>query len=215
MKRDRLITLMMIIITLGLIILATRPFFLSFASEYKYLGGFIKFFFLASLGDVIGSRIKNKAWSVPRGFIYKAIIWGVIGILIVMMFTLFDQGVSYLENNNFLPNTGYIIVHAFFVSTIMNLTFGPMMMAFHRITDTFIEERVSKNKVSFTEAVNKVNWPAFISFVVFKTIPLFWIPAHTITFILPPEYRVIFAAVLGIVLGLLLGMFNNEKKRTD
>ena len=215
MKRDRLITLLMILITGGMIVLATRPFFLSFASNYKYIGGFIKFFFLASLGDIIGSRIKNKVWSIPKGFIYKAIVWGVIGVLIVMMFTLYDQGVTFLESNNYLPNTGYIIVHALFVSTIMNLTFGPMMMAFHRITDTFIEERVSGNKVSFIDTVNKVNWPAFISFVVFKTIPLFWIPAHTITFILPSEYRVIFAALLGIVLGLLLGMFNNEKKRTD
>ena len=39
-----------------------------------------------------------------------------------------------------------------------------------------------------------------------KTIPFFWIPAHTITFILPQDYRVLFAAVLGIALGVLLAI---------
>lgn len=214
MKKDRFITLVITLITLLLIFTFTRPFFLDFASDYKYIGGFIKFFFLASLGDLIGFRIKKKIWGLPKGFIYKMFIWGLIGILVVMAFQLFDQGVWSLQKSNLLPNTDLLIVHALLVSTIMNLTFGPMMMAFHRVTDTFIEEALSENKLSLKGAVNHVNWPSFISFVVFKTIPLFWIPAHTITFLLSPEYRVIFAALLGIILGLLLGVFDNEKKRT-
>ncbi len=39
-----------------------------------------------------------------------------------------------------------------------------------------------------------------------KTIPLFWIPAHTITFLLPEEFRVLFAAVLSVMLGVLLSL---------
>jgi hypothetical protein len=35
---------------------------------------------------------------------------------------------------------------------------------------------------------------------------LFWIPAQTITFLLPEEFRALFAAVLGIVLGVLLAI---------
>ena len=38
------------------------------------------------------------------------------------------------------------------------------------------------------------------------TIPLFWIPAQTITFLLPEDYRVLFAAFLSIVLGVLLAI---------
>lgn len=212
MKKDYLITFGMVLLTIGLVFIVTRDFFLSFASDYKYLGGFVKFFFLASLGDIIGKRIKTKAWSIPTGMLYKAIVWGIIGMLVVMMFGLFDQGVWFLQDNNLLPNTDIIFVHAILVSTIMNVTFGPMMMAFHRVTDTFIEQRGNNNKISILDSVNMVNWPAFISFVVFKTIPLFWIPAHTITFIISPEYRVIFAALLGIVLGLLLGMFQDKKE---
>ena len=39
-----------------------------------------------------------------------------------------------------------------------------------------------------------------------KTIPFFWIPAHTITFLLAPQYQVLFAALLGVMLGILLSV---------
>ena len=34
----------------------------------------------------------------------------------------------------------------------------------------------------------------------------FWYPAHTITFLLPDEVRVLFAAILGVALGVLLAI---------
>lgn len=45
-----------------------------------------------------------------------------------------------------------------------------------------------------------------------KTIPLFWFPAHTITFLLPGTWQVLFAAVLGVALGVILALANNTKK---
>ena len=54
--------------------------------------------------------------------------------------------------------------------------------------------------------LQNMDWKTHWNFVLKKTIPLFWIPAHTITFMLPTEYRVLFAALLGIVLGVLLSM---------
>jgi hypothetical protein len=44
-----------------------------------------------------------------------------------------------------------------------------------------------------------------------KTIPFFWYPAHTITFLLPSEQRVLFAALLGIALGVLLALKNGKR----
>ena len=77
----------------------------------------------------------------------------------------------------------------------MNLSFAPTMMAFHRITDTFIDLKVGNEgeKVTLGQVVKKIDWDGFVSFVLVKTIPIFWIPAHTITFLLPPEYRVLMA----------------------
>lgn len=39
----------------------------------------------------------------------------------------------------------------------------------------------------------------------------FWIPAHTITFLLPPDYQVLFAALLGIALGTILAIAGMKK----
>ncbi len=50
--------------------------------------------------------------------------------------------------------------------------------------------------VKLKAVTDKIDWYGFMSFIVFKTIPLFWIPAHTITFLLPGEYRVLMAALL-------------------
>ncbi|EQB89040.1 hypothetical protein M918_22160 [Clostridium sp. BL8] len=52
--------------------------------------------------------------------------------------------------------------------------------------------------------IKTIDWYGYIGFVVCKTIPIFWIPAHTITFLLPSEYRVLTAALLSIVLGAIL-----------
>ena len=59
-------------------------------------------------------------------------------------------------------------------------------------------------------AVERVDWNRFMAFVVGKTIPFFWIPAHTVTFLLPPEYRVFVAALLSIALGLILALASSR-----
>ena len=212
MKKDYLISFGVLIITGVIVFIITRDFFLEFASEYKLLGGFIKFFFLASIGDFIAIRIKSKEWKIPSYIVIKAVVWGLIGIVIVLMFTIYPLGIEALQDNNILPFEGSTFFFALFTSVIMNFTFAPTMMAFHRVSDTYLNLKFDNKKVSIGEAIDTVNWRQFINFTVFKTIPLFWIPAHTITFLLPEEYRIIFAAVLGIFLGLLLGIFNNSKK---
>ena len=210
MKKDNIITIIMGLTLIVLIYVLTRTFFLDFAVDYKILGGFIKFFILASFGDLIAYRIKNKKWGLPNGMIFKAIVWGVIGIFIVLIFVIFSTGVTNLQENSILPFVDSKLARAFFISVLMNLTFAPTMMAAHRISDTYIELR-SQSKITLKETIGSINWKQFIDFTVFKSIPLFWIPAHTITFILPSEYQIIFAAILGIFLGLILGLFNNKK----
>jgi len=212
MKKDYVISVGVFIITASLIFIVTRDFFLNFASDYKILGGFIKFFFLASIGDFIALRIKSKEWKIPNYIFMKALIWGLIGISIVLMFVIYPFGVEALQTRNILPFDGNTFFFALFVSVIMNFTFAPTMMAFHRVTDTFLNLRVDNKKVTIKEAIEAVNWSQFINFTIFRSIPLFWIPAHTITFLLPEEYRIVFAAVLGIFLGLILGLFNNRSK---
>lgn len=212
MKKDYLISVAVFLFTAVLVFIVTRKFFLDFASNYKLVGGFVKFFFLATIGDFIGLRIRSKEWKMPTSIFIKAVIWGLIGISIVLMFKIFPVGVASLQANNILPFDGVTIVFAFFVSTLMNFTYAPTMMAFHRVTDSYLELRKTNKKITIGETIASINWRQFITFTVFRTIPFFWVLAHTITFLLPEEYRVIFAALLGIILGVLLGLFKNEKK---
>lgn len=211
MKKDYLISTLVLIVTLLLVFIVTRSFFLEFVSEYKLLGGFIKFFFLATIGDFIGLRIRAKEWKMPTSILSKATIWGIIGVSIVLMFKIFPVGVAELQANKILPFEGVAIVFAFLVSLLMNFTYAPTMMAFHRVSDSYLVLRKNNKSITIGETIESINWRQFISFTVFKTIPFFWVPAQTITFLLPEEYRVIFAALLGIILGVLLGFFKNEK----
>jgi len=201
-KNDKLVSLSVVLMTVILVFTITREFFLSFASTYVYVGGFIKFFLLATIGDFVGLRLKQKHWSIPKNILFKAIVWGLIGIVIVMMFRIFPAGVNKLQSENLLPFQESKIATALFTSIFMNIIFAPTMMIFHRVSDTYLD-----GATNISDAINEVDWVGFYKTVILKTIPFFWIPAHTITFLLPSKYSVIFAAVLGIFLGLLLSIF--------
>jgi hypothetical protein len=58
--------------------------------------------------------------------------------------------------------------------------------------------------INIGNILGEIDWNMTWGFVFKKTIPFFWIPAHTITFMLPPDLRVLFAASLGVVLGVIL-----------
>jgi len=59
--------------------------------------------------------------------------------------------------------------------------------------------------------LESIDWSRMWNFVFKKTIPFFWIPAHTITFLLPAQYRTAFAALLSVALGILLGIAGKKK----
>ena len=95
----------------------------------------------------------------------------------------------------------------------MNSIFAPVFMTLHKITDIHIQETGGTLRGFFSRPIafqnilaNKINWNIQWGFIFKKTIPLFWYPAHTITFLLPGNYQVLFAAALGVVLGLILSI---------
>jgi hypothetical protein len=182
---------------------------------------FIKFAILATLGEVIGLRIKTgNYYRKGFGLIPRAIVWGFLGISIKIAFDIFAAGTPiFLEKVGF-DNASLIIksdlswkkvLVSFSIGTALNLFYAPVMMTFHRITDIHINDtggsiRGFFTPMDFAELFKKIDWDVQWNFVFKKTIPFFWIPAQTITFLLPEEYRVLFAAFLGIVLGVLLAI---------
>ena len=164
-----------------LIIPQSREVFKSLSSAHPYIMGFIKFGLLATVGEVLALRLRKKAWVLPVYTVWRVIIWGLIGVAITFMMKTY--------------------------SAVMNLTFGPTFMAFHKCTDRYLELRAEgTKKPGLRRVIETVDWHKFVSFTLFKTIPLFWIPAHTLTFMLPPEYQVIAAATLSIALGIILSL---------
>ena len=202
---------------LGLFILIlvvpyTHAVFMEITTKHPFVGGFVKFGILATMGELLAIRITTGDWSIPKGVFYRALIWGFLGMVITLVFQVYGAGVKAAIASGLIPGKQYIFTFAFLTSVIMNMTFAPTMMAFHRLTDTYIDMKYQGEKrITINDVVAKVEWGSFFSFVVVKTIPLFWIPAHTITFLLPPEYRVLAAAFLSIALGGILA-FGKRKK---
>ena len=60
--------------------------------------------------------------------------------------------------------------------------------------------------IHFSNILKQIDWDRMWNFVFKKTIPFFWIPAHTITFLLPETFQVLFAALLSVALGVLLSL---------
>ena len=212
-----------------LVIPQTHTLFVNTTSAHPYLMGFVKFAILSTMGEFLAARIVSGRWQMVRGMLPKMFIWGILGVLIVMMFSIYADGVTGAINKGLLwtgsAAGGFTakLLRAFYISAIMNLTFAPVFMASHRITDTWIDARFAREKVAgnvtgnvagkgitVSKAIATIDWGGFMKFVVGKTIPLFWIPAHTITFLLPDTYKVIFAASLSIVLGLILSIAKSK-----
>mgnify|MGYP001820533144 CR=1 FL=1 len=206
------------------------PFFLSnklfeayyqFNLEHGLLMSFIKFFLLATLGEVIGLRIKTGAYHYKGfGLLPRALVWGFLGMTIYMAFAIFAAGTPFFLEKIGLKDAG-ILLHSdlswekvlvsFSISTALNLFYAPVMMTFHKITDIHILKKGGTVRglftaIDFAGIFKEINWDVQWNFVFKRTIPLFWIPAQTITFLMPEEYRVLFAAFLGIVLGVILGV---------
>lgn len=207
-KGDFLWLSTILLIAFFLLFKPTHVAFVMATKAHPYIMGFIKVSMLATLGELLAIRLKKGEYIKPYGLVFRFIVWGFFGVVFALVFEVFAQGVLSAMKTGLLPKSNSKILFAFFTSTIMNLIFAPSFMALHRITDTYIDlgqGRLNKIfNVKLKDVVSKIDWYNYISFVVLKTIPFFWIPAHTITFILPSEYRVLMASFLSIALGAIL-----------
>jgi hypothetical protein len=192
-----------------------------FNLEHGLLMSFIKFAILATLGEVIGLRIKTGSYHQKGfGLVPRAIVWGFLGVTIYMAFAIFSAGTPVLLEKVGFENASQLLhsdlswkkaLVSFSIATALNLFYAPVMMTFHKITDIHILQnggtlRGFLTPIHFARIFKEINWDVQWNFVFKRTIPLFWIPAQTITFLLPEEFRVLFAAFLGIVLGVLLAI---------
>lgn len=201
--------------------------FVTATKEQGLLMSFIKFAILATLGESLGLRIKTGKYNF-RGFglAARAMVWGFLGLFIFLAFMVFKTGIpvfmEYMGLKGAIASmqgdfTITKLITSFSVSFFLNLIFAPPMMTFHKITDTHIETNGGKFSALFKcirmgDIMQKINWNVQWGFVFKRTIPFFWIPAHTITFLLPAEFQVLFAALLGVALGVILALASQKAK---
>ena len=206
-------------------------------AHHPYIMAFFKFAILATLGEMLALRIREGVYN-KKGFgvLPRMIVWGFLGMAIAMSMVIFKSGTSVFLGtvaDAITGNSGHIDAYsgwsawdfgwgklgiAFAVSVLMNSIFAPVMMTFHKCTDIHITDnggtvRGLLRPMKMREIMStKVNWDIQWNLVIKKTIPLFWFPMHTITFILPANLQVLFAALLGVALGLILALAGGSKK---
>lgn len=200
-----------------LVIPESRLIFNELTTSHPYLMGFIKTAYLATMGEILVFRMKNGSYFMGKKIWMKFIVWGLLGMVFVFIFKIFSSGVIAAQSTQLLPSiegTGFlpVLLTALLTSVMMNLFFAPTFMFLHQITDGYIDQsKGNLNKlmqIPLTSVIQNIDIKRFVSFVVLKTIPLFWIPAHTITFLLPENYRILMAAYLSVALGILLTISN-------
>jgi len=214
MKKGDLLWILALGVFIAFIVMpSTHEIFIAVTKQYPLVGGFIKFAYLATLGELLAIRIVTGEWKKPPAVMWRAAIWGFLGAIITIIFHIYATGVTSALKVGMLPGGGMTLAFAFFTSTLMNGLFAPTFMAFHRCTDTYLDIKYGEGvaKPTLREVIDRIDWYGFVSFVVLKTIPFFWIPAHTITFLLPAEYRILAAAMLSIALGGILAFAKKKK----
>ena len=201
-------------------------FYKTFNAEHGMAASFVKFAVLATFGECIGLRITRGVYNAKGfGIVPRALVWGVLGMGISMAITVFAAGVPALLASLGMTDAPEVmaaglswkkVFAAFCISVAMNTVFAPVFMTLHKVTDAHIIATGGTLRGFFTPlnmggALAGLDWRRQWGFVFRKTIPRFWYPAHTVTFLLPGDARVLFAALLGVALGVLLAVAAHRK----
>ena len=126
-----------------------------FNTEHPYYAGFCQFIIFATAGEFISTRFTTQSWQANKLFIYKALIWGVGGMVIALNFRLFYVGTADAMNIGLLPFKGNNLAHAFYTSSANNLLYGPIHSAFTVIMGVYLELKIIQNQpISIFNAIN-------------------------------------------------------------
>lgn len=170
--------------------------YIEFVKAYPIISAMIQFAILGTLGDMVSYWIINKKFVLPYKLIivfFKMLEWAFLAVLIKYAFIGFNGFVDSLIAHNYLPNLSGL-GKSFAISTSMNLQFGPFLVLVHRLLDNLIAKQ--NNWKNINKGFYSLLW--------------FWIPAHTITFILPKEFQIGLAALWSLALGIILGFYNRK-----
>lgn len=156
----------------------------------------IQFAILGTFGEIISKWLVRKSFKYPFSIVvtlWKMIVWAILAVGIKYAFKGHTGLVEYLESHAMLPPLS-TFGKALAISISLNTQFGIFLVLMHRVLDNVIEKE--KNWGGLHKGLYSLIW--------------FWIPAHTVTFMLSDVYRIGLAALWSVALGLILGFFNRK-----
>ena len=172
--------------------------YVELVKAYPLYTAMLQFAVLGTFGDVISKWMQQGRVFMPykaQILILKMLEWAFLAITIKYAFVGFQGFVDSLVSHQLLPELG-LFGRAFAVSVAMNLQFGLLLVMLHRFLDNLIAQQ------SNWKNIDKGMW----------SLIWFWIPAHTVTFMLDKPYQIGLAAIWRVVLGLFLGYYNKSVK---
>ena len=170
--------------------------YIDIVKAYPLITAMIQFAILGTFGDIISKWIIAKKIFLPYNFItllMKMAEWALIAITIKYAFVGFNGFVDILVEHKMLPELN-IFTRSLAISSTMNLQYGPFLVIIHRLLDNLIARKNNWEKID--KGMLSLLW--------------FWIPAHTITFMLPKPFQIGLAAIWSVVLGIILGFYNKQ-----
>jgi hypothetical protein len=192
------------------LILATDTF-VAWTKAYPYWMGFNKVALLATWGECLRHRISSGRW-LPDKIAWRFIVWGLFGIWFTAAFPFVDGGVKAITASGLWPNLWASFSMSLWINVFSGYAF--VMMFIHYWIDDMLKNGffLAPWHMFFGGGVipddgRRRRWAK----VVMRSIVFFWIPAHTITFSLPPTWRVICAAYLAVFLGLILSFATRKQ----
>ncbi|MBN1250575.1 MAG: hypothetical protein JXR51_05145 [Bacteroidales bacterium] len=175
--------------------------YIDLVKTYPILTAMVQFAILGTFGDIISKWIIEKKIFLPYTYltlILKMLEWAVIAVTIKYAFVGFHGFVDILIEHKMLPELN-IFTKSFAISSSMNLQYGPFLVIFHRFLDNLISKKNNWEKID--KGMLSLLW--------------FWIPAHTITFMLPKPFQIGLAAIFSVVLGIILGFYNKQNIKSN
>ncbi len=173
--------------------------YIEIVKAYPIYSAMVQFAILGTLGDVFSKWMQQGKIHKPYNvsiILLKMLEWAIIAITIKYAFVGFQGFVDGLVAHHLLPELSNF-GRAFTVSATMNLQYGLFLVIFHRFLDNLIAKQ--NNWENIDKGMFSLIW--------------FWIPAHTITFMLDKPYQIGLAAIWSVVLGFILGYYNRESKQ--
>ena len=170
--------------------------YVELVKAYPIYSAMIQFAVLGTFGDIISKWLQQGKVFMPykaQILILKMLEWAFLAITIKYAFVGFQGFIDSLVSHQLVPELG-TFGRAFTVSVTMNLQFGLLLVILHRFLDNIIARQ--NNWINIDKGMWSLIW--------------FWIPAHTITFMLDKPYQIGLAAVWSVVLGIILGYYNKN-----